>query len=205
MMRTMRLASLMPAFLIVLSASCRERQVSIPTPTKSDGLALVIKTTKQSYVVGEDIVFSCMFTNQGTSVVTILPWGEAYASYWMHAIDSRFRPAKGIETTIFDSKHGGPNSGDFIRLAPGQTYMRQFYGHILRGEIKRFDRVTSYRGLFIEFDYSALQLGKAGTYQVWAEYDASTWAKSASEAFLTNNAFQGSLASAPIRISIADK
>jgi len=102
-----------------------------------------------------------------------------------------------------DLKQWGPSATDFVTLAPGDSFSRLFRGRVIRGNIKGFDHVL-HKGLFVEFDYSALQIRKGVAYHAWAEYDGARWARIYPEAMRTNNIFSGALISQSVGFSFRD-
>lgn len=171
--------------------------------TMSDDIKLTLTSDKNIYSVGESIKFTYTFLNSGSKPVYILPWGGHYCTNWISAY-SEGKKLQNLPLVIYELKTI-PKKEEFIRLGTKESHSISIQGKIVRTTLSKFGSTNQkkYKGLFIDFDNSAMYLEKTGTFKVKAFYSGSAdWKIKGKELYNLDNVFIGNLESDELKITI---
>lgn len=172
----------------------------------TNDISLILQANKENYFIGDNVEFTYTFFNNGLQSVYVLPWGGHYATNWIAIYDDRDIKLQDLPLVVCELKFM-PLKEEFIRIEPKQSYSIFVKGKIVKTTLSKFglEKNEKIKGLFINFDNSAIYLKKSGSFKVKAFYQGmDEWSKKGKELYGLDNIFVGNIESKELRIIIKE-
>lgn len=132
-------------------------------------LEAAIMADKTSCRVGDTIRFSCILTNKTEGEVRILST-RRYSAHWIRVVDSNGQSMRDSLSVIIDWNET-LQSNEVVVLKPGASFRKDFKARVIQGEKHDLSRGGKLRGLFLDFEDSAILLAGTGTYSITAHFE----------------------------------
>lgn len=162
----------------------------------NDILMFEIKTDKDVYKIGDEIVIKCYLKNKSNMKITIIPWDK---HNWISFYNQEGKEIKQM-SLIYRELKIIPDKEDFVTLAPNESYNATIKGTIKKDIIYKKRKIE---GLLIDFEDKAFIIGKAGIFEIKAVYKGDQlWKEQGKKRYNFDNIWTGKIESNEIYIKI---
>ncbi len=173
----------------------------------SNDIDLIVESSKKIVSIGDEIEFIYTFLNNSQNSIYILPWGGEYVTNWIVAYDSDGNKLPDIPSVFYELKII-PQKEDFVLVESRKSYSIKIKGKIIKTKLSKFGKADQkkYKGMFLDFDNSAIFLNGTDNFTVKAFYEGrEEWRKKGKELYNLDNIWSGKLESNEIKIVLKKK